>query len=144
MTWWLGHWTTNPEITFTFKGNLEIPRIQTMSYLKKKSTKAQWDNVLYSDWKISGLNPAGALGRTLGAQPHYKDPGDFWVELVTAQWLKWVEWGCLLISDSMIWSSEIHSKNMAIRIWSGIQKEIRGVILNKCSLVKLKSLLTEF
>ena len=33
---------------------------------------------------------------------------------------------------------------MTIRTWNDIQKEIKGLMLNTFSLVKLKSLLTEF
>ena len=36
MTWWLEYWTITPDVLFTFKGNLEIPTIQT-SYVKKES-----------------------------------------------------------------------------------------------------------
>ena len=63
MTWWLEHWTTTPDVLFTFKGNLEIPKIQT-SCVKKESSTKQWYSAL---------------------RPHYKAPGDFWVELVTVQ-----------------------------------------------------------
>ena len=41
-----------------------------------------------------------------------------------------------------------HGKNafvyMLIRTWNNIQKEMKGVMLNTFSLVKLKSLITKF
>ena len=45
MTWWLEHWTTTPDVLFTFKGNLEIPKIQT-SCVKKESSTKQWYSAL--------------------------------------------------------------------------------------------------
>ena len=37
-----------------------------------------------------------------------------------------------------------YGKNAFIKTWNDIQKDMKGVMLNTFSLVKLKSLLTEF